>query len=116
MVLRTLDALARLQEFEAFERSVPLLARALGDAREASILLGELYLARGFYALAGDSALDALETDQNDVRALAVLAKSAVAQGMFAEAVPVLEACIALDPSQRSVQVLLAQVRGRLAA
>ena len=37
-------------------------------------------------------------------------------QGLFAEAVPVLEACIALDPGQQSVQVLLAQVRGRLAA
>jgi Tfp pilus assembly protein PilF len=116
IVLRTLDALARLQEFEAFERTVPLLARAVGNDRAAALLLAELYLARGFYGLAGESALEALDADPNDVRALAVLAKSAVAQGMFAEAVPVLEACVALDPGQQSVQVLLAQVRGRLAA
>ena len=35
-VVRTLDALARLEEFEAFERAVPLLERALGDRRQAA--------------------------------------------------------------------------------
>ena len=55
--LELLNGLARLAEYAAFESVVPVVEQAVGDPREATLLIGELYLARGFYRLAGDSAL-----------------------------------------------------------
>ena len=99
-VLRLLDALVRLEEYEAFERAVPLVGSAIEDPAVAAVTLGELYLARGFYRLAGDLALKALDHGAKDARTLALLGKSAVAEGLFADALPILEACLELDPSQ----------------
>jgi tetratricopeptide (TPR) repeat protein len=114
--LELLHATARLEEFGAFERIVPVVEAAVGDTREATILIGEIYLMRGFYRLAADSALRAMELGGQDARTLALLGKSAVAEGMFEDAVPVLEAALALDPAQASIATLLGQVRERVAA
>jgi glycosyltransferase involved in cell wall biosynthesis len=114
--LELLNGLARLAEYAAFESVVPVVEQAVGDPREATLLIGELFLARGFYRLAGDSALRAIELGGQDARTLGLLGKSAVAEGMFEDAVPVLEAALALDPEQASVAQLLSQVRERMAA
>jgi tetratricopeptide (TPR) repeat protein len=114
--LELLHALARLGEFVAFERVTPVAEAAVGDRRESAVLIGEIYLMRGFYRLAADSALRAIELGGQDARTLALLGKSAVAEGMFEDAVPVLEAALACDPSQGSIATLLAQVRERVAA
>jgi tetratricopeptide (TPR) repeat protein len=111
-----LDGLARLEEYDVFGRVVPLLDQAIGDPREASLALGDLYLQRGFYRLAGDAALEAVERGGADARALALLGKAAVAEGLFEDALPVLEEALALDPSQQSVAYLIDQVRTRAAA
>jgi glycosyltransferase involved in cell wall biosynthesis len=116
VVLRLLDALVRLEEFEAFEKAVSLVDAAIEDPALAAVTLGELYLARGFYALAGDLALKALDNGANDARTLALLGKSAVAEGLFADALPILEACLELDPSQTTVADLVEQIRPRVAA
>jgi tetratricopeptide (TPR) repeat protein len=115
-LLRLLDALARLEEFEAFERLVTPFEGSVGDDRQAALALGELYLARGFYRLACDQALRALDLGAEDVRTLALLGKSAVAEGHFAEALPVLDAALELDPAQQALRTLRDQVRARVAA
>jgi glycosyltransferase involved in cell wall biosynthesis/predicted Zn-dependent protease len=115
-LLQQLDALVRLEEFEAFERALPLLDAAIENPAVAAVVLGELYLARGFYRLAGDHALKALDSGANDARTLALLGKSAVAEGLFADALPILEACLELDPNQTAVAQLLEQIRPRVAA
>ena len=111
-----LDGLARLEEYDAFERVVPLLERAIGHEHEATLVLGELYLQRGFYRLAGDAALRAVELAGPDARSLALLGKAAVAEGMFDDALPILEEALALDPTQSSVRYLIERVRTREAA
>jgi glycosyltransferase involved in cell wall biosynthesis len=114
--LELLHALVRLGEFDAFARVTPVVEQAVGDRREATILVGELFLLRGFYQLAGDAALRAIELGGQDARTLALLGKSAVAEGMFEDAIPVLEAALELDPNQSSIAGLLESVRERIAA
>jgi tetratricopeptide (TPR) repeat protein len=114
--LELLHALVRLGEFDAFARVTDIVEQAVGDRREATILIGELFLLRGFYQLAGDAALRAIELGGQDARTLALLGKSAVAEGLFEDAVPVLEAALALDPGQRVIAGLLESVRERVAA
>jgi tetratricopeptide (TPR) repeat protein len=116
VLLRLLDALVRLEEFEAFEKAVSLIDAAIEDPALAAVTLGELYLARGFYSLAGDLALKALDSGAQDARTLALLGKSAVAEGLFADALPILEASLELDPSQTTVAQLVEQIRPRVAA
>ncbi len=114
--LEVLHALARLGEFEAFERVTLVVEHAVGDRREATVLIGELFLLRGFYRLAADAALRAIELGGQDARTLGLLGKSAVAEGLFEDAIPVLEAALALDPAQGSIAGLLDSVRERIAA
>jgi tetratricopeptide (TPR) repeat protein len=116
VILGLLDALVRLEEFEAFEKALPLVDAAIADAALAAVTVGELYLARGFYQLAGDLALKAIDEGASDARTLALLGKSAVAEGLFADALPILEACLELDPSQTAVAQLVEQIRPRIAA
>ena len=116
-VLQMLDGLARLEEFDAFERVAPLVEAALHDPREATLALGEgFYLSRGFYRLAAESAMAALEGVAPDARALALLGKSAVAEGLFEDAIPVLQGSLELDPDQPSVARLLDDLQQRSAA
>jgi glycosyltransferase involved in cell wall biosynthesis len=114
--LELLHALARLGEYDAFARMTGVVEQAVGDRREATVLIGELFLLRGFYQLAGDAALRAIELGGQDARTLALLGKSAVAEGLFEDAVPVLEASLALDPGQAAISGLLESVRERIAA
>ena len=114
--LQLLHALARLEEFVAFERVAPVVEQAVGDRREATILIGEIFLMRGFYQLAADYALRAIELGGQDARTLRLLGKSAVAEGLFEDAIAVLEAALVLDPAETAVATLLEQVRALAAA
>jgi glycosyltransferase involved in cell wall biosynthesis/Flp pilus assembly protein TadD len=114
--IRMLDSLARLEEFEAFEQLLPAATRSVGDERIAALLVAELFLARGFYRLAADQALASMDIGGPEPRALGVLGKAAVAEGLFEDAIPVLEASLELDPTQTPVRTLLAELRTRVAA
>ena len=114
--LQMLDSLARLEEYEAFERLLPIATASIGDARVAALSVAELFLARGFFRLAADHAMRALDLGGPEPRALATLGKAAVAEGLFEDALPVLEASLELDPAQPAVQTLLAGLRARIAA
>ena len=86
--VRMLDALARLEEYELFERA--RAGGASGDRRSAArraLTLAELFLARGFYRLAAD-ARDARRS-RSAARSRArwrCLGKAAVAEGLFEDA------------------------------
>jgi tetratricopeptide (TPR) repeat protein len=114
--VRMLDALARLEEYELFEAVVPLVRSAIGDARASALTLAELFLARGFYRLAAEHAMEAIEVGGPEPRALACLAKAAVAEGLFEDALPILHAALELDPAQPALVSLLHGVEQRLAA
>jgi tetratricopeptide (TPR) repeat protein len=88
----------------------------VGQPREAALLLGELYLQRGFYRLAGDAALQAIDYGGPCARALALLGKAGVAEGMIDDALPILEQALELDPSLEAVRFLLEQIRSHAAA
>jgi len=57
-----------------------------------------------------------IELGGQDARTLGLLGKSAVAEGLFEDAIPVLEAALELDPDQASIASLLDSVRERVAA
>ena len=107
---------ARLEEYELFERLVPTVRASIADGRMAALTLAELFLARGFYRLAADHAIEALEVGGPEPRALSCLAKAAVAEGLFEDALPVLQATLELDPAQPAMRTLLAGVEQHLAA
>ena len=88
-------------------------------AAMAALTLAELFLARGFYRLAADHAIEAIEVGGPEPRALACLGKAAVAEGLFEDALPVLQAALELDPAQPAMRTLLRRRRaapGRVAA
>ena len=114
--VRMLDALARLEEYELFERLVPVVRSAIGDPCASALTLAELFLARGFYRLAAEHAMEAIEVGGPEPRDVACLAKAAVAEGLFEDAVPILHAALELDPAQPALRSLLAGVEQRLAA
>ena len=114
--VQMLDALARLEEFVAFERAVPLLEVAIGDELESSLVLGELYLRRGYYPLAAETAMETINRFGESARALALLGKAAVAEGLYDDALPVLEQAQRLEPGDSSVAYLIDELRARPAA
>ena len=115
--LELLDALARLEEYERSSGSCRVVEQAVGDRAMAALTLGELFLARGFYRLAGDSALRAIEVGGPGRRGRsACSARAPSPRACSRTPLPVLEAALELDPEQASVAQLLSQVRERMAA
>ena len=106
-----LEALLRVQEFDAFERLVGLLRDSQLAAREQRELLATIYLRRGFSASAAEEWL-AVCADDPDVRALVGLARIARAQGMNADAAVFAAQALELDPSNGEAQRLAASSAG----
>ena len=77
-----LEALLRIEEFEAFEALLPALEAAGVPARARRQLLAEIYLRRGFLESAADEWIAACEHHGADPEALAGLARVAQAQGL----------------------------------
>ncbi len=103
-----LEALLRVQDFEAFEALLGLLARCPLDERERRELLAAMYLRRGFVAAAGEEWL-AVCREQPDSEALLGLARVAVAGGMPREASEFAQAVLAEDPDNELAASLLLQ-------
>ncbi|HLH14255.1 MAG TPA: glycosyltransferase, partial [Solirubrobacteraceae bacterium] len=109
-----LEALLRVQDFEAFELLVGLLHRARLQPREVHELLAALYLRRGFAASAAQEWM-AVCRERPDARALLGLARVAVAGGMPREAADFAAAALAHDPGDEAARALLAQAREQVA-
>jgi glycosyltransferase involved in cell wall biosynthesis len=85
-VLTMLDALARLQAFDAFADLVRVLERVGIAERERRQALAELYLRRGYVDLAAEEWLAICDRHGADERSLRGLAAVAAARGMDADA------------------------------
>ena len=103
-----LEALLRVQDFEAFETLLGLLARTPLGTRERRELLAEMYLRRGFAASAAEQWM-AVCRREPDTRALLGLARVAVAQGMLREASDFAAAALSRDPDNEAAGSLLSQ-------
>jgi tetratricopeptide (TPR) repeat protein len=76
-----LEALLRVEEFEAFEALLPALAATGLPARRRHSILAEIYLRRGFLESAADEWAASCEEEGPDAEALGGLARVAAAQG-----------------------------------
>ncbi len=81
-----LEALLRVQEFEAFEALLPALAATGLPGRRRHDLLAEIYLRRGFLDSAADEWIAAVDEDGPDPAALTGLARVAAARGLTEDA------------------------------
>jgi tetratricopeptide (TPR) repeat protein len=106
-----LEALLRVQHFEAFETLLGLLARAEISARDRRELLAAIYLRRGFAVSAAQEWMVVCR-EQPDARALLGLARVALATGMSGEANDFAAAALECDPDNQGATALLAKVRG----
>ncbi|MBI5106282.1 MAG: glycosyltransferase [Solirubrobacterales bacterium] len=74
LVAMMLEALARIEDFEAFERLVAVAEALDLPWRERRELMATVYLRRGFLASAADEWISVVETEGPDVRAFRGLA------------------------------------------
>jgi tetratricopeptide (TPR) repeat protein len=81
-----LEALLRVQEFEAFEALLPALLATGLPGRERHALLGEIYFRRGFLDSAADEWGASCEEEGPDAEALGGLARVAAARGLTEDA------------------------------
>ncbi len=81
-----LEALLRVEEFEAFEALLPALAATGLPARRRHSILAEIYLRRGFLESAADEWVASCEEEGPDAEALAGLARVATARGLTEDA------------------------------
>jgi glycosyl transferase family 2/tetratricopeptide repeat protein len=81
-----LEALLRVEEFEAFEALLPALAATGVTARRRHSILAEIYLRRGYLESAADEWAASCEEEGPDADALAGLARVAAARGLDEDA------------------------------
>lgn len=81
-----LEALLRVEEFEAFETLLPALAATGIAPRERRRLLAGIYTRRGYLESAADEWVDLCEEDGPDAEALNALAALAAARGLSEDA------------------------------
>jgi tetratricopeptide (TPR) repeat protein len=105
-----LEALLRVQDFEAFEVLLGLLARTPLSERERRELLAAIYLRRGFAVSAAREWM-AVCREEPDARALLGLARVAIATGMPGEASEFAAAALSRDPSDEGAAELLVKLR-----
>lgn len=97
-ILTMLDALARLERFDAFEQLAGAFETVDVPWRERREALARLYLRRGFLESAADEWIGVVERDGPDVRAFAGLAEVALARELPDDARLFAAEAAALDP------------------
>jgi tetratricopeptide (TPR) repeat protein len=81
-----LEALLRVEEFDAFEGLLPALAATGIAARRRHSILAEIYFRRGFLDSAADEWATSCEEEGPDAEALAGLARVAATRGLTEDA------------------------------
>jgi hypothetical protein len=102
-----LEALLRVEEFEAFEKLVPLVDACPLPSRERHELLALIYLRRGFLESAADEWVAACQDQGPDARALVGLAQVAYAREMLDDAAVFASEATAMDPGNKGAAALL---------
>jgi tetratricopeptide (TPR) repeat protein len=102
-----LEALARVEAFDAFETLVGRFETLDIPWREKRELLAGVYLRRGFYDSAADEWITACEQEGADVPAMMGLAQVAWAKGLEEDAKAFAEEAHALDPADPATGLLV---------
>lgn len=113
VLLLILEGLATLGEVDAFGRVEQLLALTDLDPQERMITVAETLARRNYWRAAAEQAMRYMDAAGPTARGLAVVGKAAVAEEFYEDAIPVLEACLELDPSQLAIARLLTLVRDK---
>jgi glycosyltransferase involved in cell wall biosynthesis len=104
-----LEAFLRVQEFDQFERLLPLLHDSPLPVREQRELLASLYLRRGFLASAAEEWM-AVCNERADARAMVGLAQVAAAHGLPEDAATFASEALTLDPRNPIASQLLTAI------
>jgi tetratricopeptide (TPR) repeat protein len=111
LLFTAVEALLRVEEFDAFAALLPLTERVEGlTPRERRELLGSVYLRRGFLDSAAEEWALACDEGGPDARSLAGLAQVAAARGEAGDAQVFAEAALELDPTTVAAHRVLATV------
>jgi tetratricopeptide (TPR) repeat protein len=101
-----LEALLRVQEFEAFEALLPVFARIALPAGDRSELLARMYLRRGFLDSAADEWIEAYQRTP-EARTLVGLSQVALARALPADALELARGALALEPGNPAALAIL---------
>lgn len=112
IVFDLLGKLLDLQEFEIFEKVLPLAE--IVPPPECHLGLGKLYFGRGFKDIAGEELLAAVEAGARDPEAMAMLGEIAVEKGLLEEAGVFYQFALELDPESLRYYTALARVHTQL--
>ncbi|HWT93797.1 MAG TPA: glycosyltransferase, partial [Solirubrobacteraceae bacterium] len=108
-LLTYLEALLRVEQFDAFGALLPLAGTLVGiDVRDLREQLAQMYLRRGFLDSAADEWAAVCQESGPDARALTGLARVAAAHGNADDARDFAEAATELDPSDPAPHRILA--------
>jgi glycosyltransferase involved in cell wall biosynthesis len=105
-----LEALLRVEEFDAFEKLVPLMEACPLPTRERRELLAQVYFRRGYLESAADEWVAAVQEQGPDARALLGLAQVAYARELPEDAAVFAAEVQALEPGHAGAARLLAAV------
>ena len=100
-----LETLLRAQDFEAFERLIPLLRASALPEREQHELLASMYLGHGFLPMAAQEWMAVCEY-RPDARALLGLARVAERHGQFEDAALFAGEALKHDPGNAAAREL----------
>lgn len=114
-LLQNLEALARLEATDAFERLHELTTSVIPDGRERGLHLADLYLRLQFADMAGEELMLVAQEYGPDATVLTGLGKVATLKHMWEDAEVFLSEALQMDPSRQDTTRLLAAVRERIA-
>ena len=103
-----LEALLRVEEYDAFEKLHPLIGACPLPPRERRELLALIYLRRGFLESAADEWVAAVQEQGADARALIGLAQVAYARELPDDAITFAAEAQAIEPDHAGAARLLA--------
>ena len=103
-----LEALLRVEEFEAFEKLAPLMDKVALPSRERREAMAQIYFRRGYLESAADEWVAAVQESGPDTRALLGLAQVAYAREMPEDAALFAAEVQALEPGHAGAARLIA--------
>ncbi len=112
-IIDNLEALARLERADEFERLASLLTQAVPDERHRHMLLAGVYLRRSFADMAGEELMYVAQHFGPSSDVLTGLGKVATMKEMWDDAVVFLTESLEMDPAQRDARTLLGLVQER---
>ena len=110
LVATILEALLRVEEFDAFEKLAPLVDACPLPARERHELMAQIYFRRGYLESAADEWVAAVQEQGPDTRALLGLAQVAYARELPEDAAVFAAEVQAIEPGHAGAARLLAAV------